>query len=135
MHERHGVTRDADRRRGARLDPDHHGLVRDESPHASAEGLETLPQPPGNEVGHPPVEPRRCDAGDIGGTGQRRTGPPGHEIRNALCRSNLVIAPFTPGQLLELLLEAQPGQFAPLRTQVLEIRKTNLSDQPRIGKG
>ena len=46
-----------------------------------------------------------------------------------------MIAPLASGQFLELLLEAQPGQFAPFRTQMLEIREANLGDQSRIGKG
>ena len=41
-----------------------------------------------------------------------------------------MLAAVLPGQLFELLLELQPGQLAPFRTQVLEIRRPHLVTMP-----
>lgn len=78
-------------------------------------------QPLADKRGHPLIEPRRNNTGDIGGFRQGRTGAPRHEIGDALRRGDLMLAAVLPGQLFELLLELQPGQLAPFRTQVLEI--------------
>ena len=40
-----------------------------------------------------------------------------------------------PRRLFEPLLEFQPRQLAPFGTQMFEIRKPDLRDQPRIGIG
>ena len=46
-----------------------------------------------------------------------------------------MLAAVLPGQLFELLLELQPGQLAPFRTQVLEIRGPHFGHHARIGIG
>ena len=59
---------------------------------------------------------------------------PRDEIGDALRRSDLTVAAVPPRQLLELLLEFQPGQLAPLCPQMLEIRKPHLGHQTGIGE-
>ena len=49
-------------------------------------------------------------------------------------RSDLTVTAVPPRQLLELLLEFQPGQLAPLCPQMLEIRKPHLGHQTGIGE-
>ena len=105
MHERHGVARNPDGRRGARLDAHYDGFVRHEPPHPPPEGGDPPAQPLADKRGHPLIEPRRNNTGDIGGFRQGRTGAPRHEIGDALRRGDLMLAAVLPGQLFELLLE------------------------------
>ena len=105
MHERHGVARNPDGRRGARLDAHHDGFVRHKSPHPPPEGGDPPAQPLADKRGHPLVEPRRDNTGDIGGLGQGHAGASGYEIGDALRRGDLMLAAVLPGQLFELLLE------------------------------
>ena len=135
VHEADGVARDADGGRGARFDADDHRFVGDEAPHPASEGLQAGPQPLGDEGGQPAVEARGGDARDVGGGGERRRGAAGDEIGDALGGSHLPVAPLAAGQLLELLLEVQAGERAPLRLEAGEIREAHLRDEPRIGIG
>ena len=135
MHQRRRIARDAYGRRGPRLHADHDGFVGDEAAHPAAEGRKSLPQSLRDESGHPPVEPRRDDPRNIGSSGKRRARTPRDEIGDALRRSDLTVAAVPPRQLLELLLEFQPGQLAPFGAQVFEIRRPHFGHQPRIGIG
>lgn len=49
--------------------------------------------------------------------------------------ADLMLPAPLPRRLFEPLLEFQPRQLAPFGTQMFEIRKPDLRDQPRIGIG
>ena len=112
-----------------------YGPAKFEPPHPPPEGGDPPAQPLADKRGHPLIEPRRNNTGDIGGFRQGRTGAPRHEIGDALRRGDLMLAAVLPGQLFELLLELQPGQLAPFRTQGLEICGPHFGHHARIGIG
>ena len=133
MHQRPGVARHAHGRRGARLHAHDHRFVGQIPAHPAAEGRDALTQSLRDEAGHPLVQTRRRDTGNVRRSGQRPACAARHEIGDPLCRSDLMLPAPLPRRLFEPLLEFQPRQLAPFGTQMFEIRKPDLRDQPRIG--
>ena len=117
MHQRLRITRNAHGGRGAGLDAHDQRFIGQESPHPPPESGDTRPQGRGDKSGHPLIQPGRHNARYIRGPGQRTARTSRHEIGDTLGRSDLMLAAVLPGQPLELLLEFQPGQLAPLCPQ------------------
>ena len=134
MHQRRRIARDAYRRRSARFDADDERLVRYESAQFLVERGQAAPQRVGNRAGHPLFHSRRGDARHVGAARQRSGRFSGYEVGQPLRRGDLPVADLPVGQLFELLLETQPGQFPVFGPQVFEVGKADFGDDARIGE-
>src|SRR5947199_585149 len=112
VHTRRRIARDADRRRRARLDADHHCLVGEVAAHPLSEGAKPCTQAPGNRGREELVKTYRMDAGPVGTCRQVRGGAALGEVDEPLRRRHEASASRGERCVLECLLESDTGENA-----------------------
>src|SRR5439155_132555 len=96
VHARCRIARDADRRRRARLDADHHGLVGEVAAHPLSEGTKACTQAPGDRGRQQLGKTHRMNPGPGGRCRQVRAGPGPGELDEPLRARHE--PPHSPGE-------------------------------------